>query len=130
MSPKSTARRIALEVILWAVSLRLVMVFASAGWAKLDPASGWARAFATWGYPPWFRMSIGGMEVAAAFLLLWPRAAAYGAAIIIVVMLGGMGTHVFVEHRPSRVASELVHLVFACTVLAGRWQARIRRLTR
>ncbi len=94
MSPKSRALRIGLEVLLWAVCLRLVMVFARAGWAAL--------------------------------LLLWPRAAAYGAAIISVVMLGGMGTHVLVEHRPSRVTSEFVHLVVASIVLAGRWQIRIK----
>jgi uncharacterized membrane protein YphA (DoxX/SURF4 family) len=130
MSPKSRALRIGLEVLLWAVCLRLVMVFARAGWDKFDPTSGWAKAFTYWGYPVWFRILIGVLEIGAAPLLLWPRAAAYGAAIIIVVMLGGMGTHVFVEHRPARVTSELVHLVFASIVLAGRWQVRIKRLTR
>lgn len=122
--------RIGLEVLLWAVCLRLVMIFAGAGWDKFDPTSGWARAFTNWGYPDWFRILIGVLEIGAALLLLWPGAAAYGAALIIVVMLGGMGTHVFVEHRPSRVTSELVHLVFASIVLAGRWQVRIKRLTR
>jgi uncharacterized membrane protein YphA (DoxX/SURF4 family) len=122
--------RIGLEVLLWAVCLRLVMVFAQAGWAKFAPTSGWAKAFTYWGYPVWFRILIGVLEIGAALLLLWPRAAAYGAAIIIVVMLGGMGTHVFVEHRPSRVTSEFVHLVFASIVLVGRWQVRIKRLTR
>jgi uncharacterized membrane protein YphA (DoxX/SURF4 family) len=130
MSPKSRASRVALEVLLWAVCLRLVMVFARAGWDKFDPASGWTRAFAHWGYPFWFQILIGVLEIAAALLLLWPRAAAYGAAIITVVMLGGMATHVFVEHRPSRVSSELLHLVFASIVLAGRWQVRIKPLTR
>jgi putative oxidoreductase len=122
--------RIGLEVLLWAVSLRLVMVLAPAGWDKFDAASGWAKAFTYWGYPVWFRILIGVLEIGAALLLLWPRVAAYGAAIVIAVMLGGMGTHVFVEHRPSRVTSELVHLVFASIVLAGRWQVRIKRLTR
>jgi len=127
VSPKFRALRIGLEVFLWLVCLRLVMVFARAGWDKFDAASGWAKAFANWGYPVWFRILIGVLEIGATLLLLWPRAAAYGAAIIIVVMLGGMGTHVFVEHRPSRVTSELVHLVFASIVLAGRWQVRMKR---
>ena len=130
MSPKSRAVRIGLEILLWVLCLQLVLVFARAGWAKFDPSGGWAKAFALWGYPVWFRILIGILEIAAALLLLWPRAAAYGAAIIIAVMLGGMGTHVFVEHRPSRVTSELVQLVFASIVLSGRWQARIKRLTR
>jgi uncharacterized membrane protein YphA (DoxX/SURF4 family) len=130
MSPKSRALRIGLEVLLWAVSAQLILVFARAGWAKFDPSSGWARAFTYWGYPVWFRILIGVLEIGAALLLLWPRAAAYGAAIVIGVMLGGMGTHVFIEHRPSRVTSEIAQLVFASIIFAGRWQGRIKRLTR
>jgi uncharacterized membrane protein YphA (DoxX/SURF4 family) len=125
MTPKTRAARIGLEVALWALTALLVMVFVRAGVAKFDPASGWATAFAHWGYPVWFRVSIGILEVAAAALLLWPRSAAYGAILIIAVMLGGMGTHVFIEHRPSRVTSELGQLAFASVVLAGRWQSRI-----
>jgi hypothetical protein len=45
----------------------------------------------------------------AALLVVWPRNAAYGAAIIIVAMLGGIGTLVFIEHRPARVTSDLLH---------------------
>ena len=74
----------------------------------------------------WFRVLIGCLEIAAVVLLVWPRTAAYGAAIIIVVMLGGMATHVLVEHRPARVTSELGQLTFASVVLAGRWRVRIR----
>lgn len=122
--------RIGLEVLLWALCLRLVMVFAPAGWDKFDAASFWAKAFTHWGYPDWFRILIGVLEIGSALLLLWPRVAAYGAAVIMVVMLGGMGTHVFVEHRPSRVTSELVHLVFASIVLTGRWRMRMKRSKR
>jgi hypothetical protein len=70
-------------------------------------------------------MLIGVIELAAAALLLWPRTAAYGAMLIIVVMLGGMGTHVFVEHRPAGVTSELAQVIFSSVVLAGRWRRRL-----
>jgi uncharacterized membrane protein YphA (DoxX/SURF4 family) len=126
MSQKGLTGRIAFEVLQWGLSIFLILVFAKAGWAKFDASSGWARAFSFWGYPTWFRELIGGLELAAAALLIWPRAAAYGAVIVIVVMLGGMGTHVLVEHRPSGVTNELGQVVFAVTVLAGRWQRRIR----
>jgi uncharacterized membrane protein YphA (DoxX/SURF4 family) len=125
MSPKNRGLRIALEILLWALTARLIMVFARAGWDKFDSSSGWARAFAFWHYPVWFRLLIGVLEIGAAPMLVWPRTAAYGAAIVIIVMAGGMGTHVFIEHRPSRVTSELVHFIFASIVLAGRWRARI-----
>lgn len=127
MGGNRRAGRIAFEVVIWALSLLLIMVFVRAGWAKFDDSSGWARAFRVWGYPVWFRMIVGAMELAAAVLLVWPRTAAYGAALIIVVMLGGMGTHVFVEHRPARVTSELGQLTFSSIVLAGRWRRRFTR---
>ena len=130
MSAKTRAWRIGLEVVLWALSILLIMVFARAGWAKFDDSSGWAKAFSTWGYPVWFRILIGVLEVGAAILLLWPRTAAYGAAIIIVVMLGGMGTHVFVEGRPARAVSEVGQFVFASIVFAGRYRRLINPLSR
>jgi len=125
MSPTTRGRRIALEVLLWIFAAMLILVFVPAGWDKFDPSSGWARAFAFWHYPVWFRLLIGALEIAAAVLLLWPRTAAYGAAIIVVVMAGGMGTHVLIEHRPSRATSELLQFIFASIVLAGRWRTRI-----
>ena len=126
MSPKSRAVRVSLEVALWVLAALLIFVFARAGLAKFDSASGWSRAFAHWGYPVWFRVLIGVLEVSAAALLLWPRTAAYASVIIIVVMLGAMGTHAFVEHRPERAANELGQLVFASLVGAGRWRVRKR----
>jgi putative oxidoreductase len=125
MSAATRGRRIALEVLLWVLAAMLFMVFVRAGWDKFDPSSGWARAFRAWGYPVWFRILIGVLELLAALLLVWPRTAAYAAAIIIVVMLGGMGTHAFVEHRPSGATSELLHLIVASLVLAGRWRTRL-----
>jgi uncharacterized membrane protein YphA (DoxX/SURF4 family) len=130
MRVKDQWLRIGREVLLWALAAMLIMVFVRAGLDKFDASSGWARAFNVWGYAVWFRILIGVLEIGAALLLLWPRTAAYGAAIIILVMLGGMGTHIFVEHRPSRVTSELLHFIFASMVLAGRWRTRIRPWTR
>jgi putative oxidoreductase len=125
MSQQGLTRRIAVEVLQWGLSIFLILVFARAGWAKFDASSGWARAFSFWGYPVWFRELIGGLELAAAALLVWPRTAVYGAAIVIVVMLGGMGTHALIEHRPSAVTNELGQVVFGVIVLAGRWRRRI-----
>ena len=125
MTHRNRVLAIGLEVLLWALSVMLILVFARAGWDKFDAGSGWARAFAFWGYPVWFRLTIGALELGAAALLLWPRTAAYGAAIIVIIMLGGMGTHIFVERRPARATSELTQLVFASGVLAGRWTSRI-----
>jgi uncharacterized membrane protein YphA (DoxX/SURF4 family) len=126
---RSRAVRIGLEVVLWTLTAWLAFVFVRAGFAKFDPTSGWSTAFAHWGYPVWFRVLIGVVEVAAAALLLWPRTASWGAMLIVAVMLGGMGTHVFIEHRPARATSELMPLVLASIIIAGRWQSRIKPRT-
>jgi hypothetical protein len=47
-------------------------------------AAGWSVRRGSWlfssGYPIWFRVLIGVLEIAAAALLVWPRTAAVGAA--------------------------------------------------
>jgi uncharacterized membrane protein YphA (DoxX/SURF4 family) len=109
------------DVALWVVSAFLVYVFARQGWAKFSDSSGWARAFATWHYPVWFRILIGVCETAAAVLLLTRRTASIGAAIIAVVMLGGMGTHLY-WGQPRQMTSEVLPLTLSLVVFFGRWR--------
>src|SRR4029079_4096975 len=101
--------------------LFLAWVFAHQGWAKFSDGSGWARAFAHWHFPVWFRILIGVVEVTAALLLLTRRTAPWGAALIVAVMLGGMGTHLY-WGNPAQMTSELLPLVLAVVVLVGRWR--------
>jgi putative oxidoreductase len=113
------AVRVAREIVLWLMSLQLVLVFLRAGFDKMHSNGGWARAFAHWGYPPWFRLAIGGLEIAAALLLLTPRTTRYGAVIIAIVMLGGMYTHVS-HHEARHVLSEVLPLLFSTILFLGR----------
>ena len=112
-------RRIALEVILWVFALFLAWVFVRQGIAKFSDDSGWARAFRAWHFPVWFRLGIGVAETVAAALLLTRRTAFAGAAIIIAVMLGAMGTHIW-WGRPGQVTSEVLPLTLATVVAIGR----------
>jgi putative oxidoreductase len=107
------------DIALWVPTLFLVYVFARQGAAKFSDSSGWARAFAVWHFPVWFRILIGVCETSAALLLLWRRTASIGAAIIAVVMLGGMGTHIY-WGRPQQVTSEVMPLLLSLIVLFGR----------
>lgn len=111
--------KVAKEVALWVICLFLAYVFLKAGGQKFSDSSGWARAFQMWGYPTWFRILIGVTEVAAAIVVLYPRTASLGAAMIIIVMLGGMATHV-ATGRPKQVTSEVFPLTLATLVLIGR----------
>jgi putative oxidoreductase len=116
---RQTVVRVAREVGKWIPVVLLLFIFLPQGWAKFSDTSGWARAFRIWGYPDWFRITIGVMELLAALVLLWPRTAALGALTIIVIMLGGMGTHLVLEHG-RHMTSEVVPLTLATIVLIVR----------
>jgi len=112
-------KEVALEIVLWVFALFLTWVFIRQGLAKFDDTSGWARAFRTWHFPVWFRILIGVLETSAALLLLWKGTAFAGAIIIMVVMLGAMGTHVY-WGRPGQVTSEILPLFLSTMVALGR----------
>ena len=116
---KAQAVRVVKIIGMWIPAILLVLVFARQGWAKFDNASGWAVAFRHWGYPDWFRVTIGIMELTAVVLLLLGRTAAFGAILIILVMLGAEGTHLIFD-RGQHMTSEVVPLVLATIVLVVR----------
>jgi uncharacterized membrane protein YphA (DoxX/SURF4 family) len=76
----------------WLLGLYFARMYLEMGWVKFDPAGFWSAAFARWGYPPWFRILIGGLEVAGGVCLVVPWLASYGAVVLVVVMLGAWGT--------------------------------------
>jgi putative oxidoreductase len=119
-------RKVVLEIVLWVFALFLAWVFSRQGITKFSETSGWAQAFRAWHFPVWFRMLIGGAEVAAAVLLLTRRTAFAGALIIIVIMLGAMATHVY-WGRPGQVTSEILPLFLASMVALGRRKSFILR---
>ena len=111
-------------IVAWIATVLLTLIFVPAGWQKFSDHSGWAVAFRHWGYPTWFRVLIGVMELGGVALLLTGRWAVAGATLIVVVMLGGMGTHVAFDGG-RHITSEVVPLVLASLVLWMRvWRAR------
>ena len=70
----STPRRLRLAAA-WLLGLYFASLLVPAGWDKLVPGGSWAEPFAHWGYPAWFRILIGALEVAGAAALLVPRVA-------------------------------------------------------
>jgi uncharacterized membrane protein YphA (DoxX/SURF4 family) len=77
----------------WLVALALAVVFARAGYAKLAGHAGEVRAFARWGYPPWFRIMMGAAEVTTALVLLIPRLRILGALGVGGTMAGAIFTY-------------------------------------
>ena len=103
----------------WLPAILLILIFARQGWSKFSDTSGWAVAFRHWGYPEWFRITIGVLELGAVGLLALGRTAAFGAIIIIVLMLGAWATHLIFDGG-RHMTSEVVPLVLASVVLIVR----------
>jgi len=110
-------------IVLYLISAFLVMVFLKAGWPKFSDSSGWARAFARWGFPVWFRVLIGAVEVLGALLLLVPQTAIYAAGALAVIMLGAMGTHV-AHGDPTAVYHEAFPLALLGVVMYLHWRRK------
>ena len=104
---------------MWLPAILLVLIFGRQGWSKFSDTSGWAIAFRHWGYPDWFRVTIGILELSAVVLLALGRTAAFGAVVIIVVMLGAWATHLIFDGG-RHMTSEVVPLVLASIVLIVR----------
>ena len=104
---------------LWLATLALAAVFFWTGVRKLLGAGGWVAGFTRWGYPPWFRILIGVVEVGSAMLLLVPRLATLGALTIAVTMVGAIAT--LLAHGAPSVATPLVCL---CVAVAVGWARR------
>jgi putative oxidoreductase len=126
---KATFIKIAKVVGAWLPAILLILIFARQGWAKFSDTSGWAAAFRHWGYPDWFRVMIGVLELAGVVLLILGRTAAFGAMIIIVVMLGAWATHLIFDGG-RHMTSEVVPLVLASVVLIVRRQQLTHALAR
>lgn len=94
-------------------------VFLMAGIAKLAGADPMVATFDQIGIGQWFRYVTGGLEVACAILLLIPRVAVIGAALLAVTMVGAIVTHVFIIGGSPAVP---IALLMITSVVA--WQRR------
>jgi len=83
------------KVIVWTVTIFTAAVMLLAGVGKITQPEFWQQQFINaWGLPGWLATVIGLAEITGAVLLLAPRTAVYGGAIIASVMIGASATHV------------------------------------
>jgi uncharacterized membrane protein YphA (DoxX/SURF4 family) len=94
----STAKMIAL----WTVTGLLGGMFILAGSLKFVDA-GMAEQFTRWGYPDWFHVFTGLIELTCGLLLLVPRTAFYAACGLAGVMIGATYTHLFHHEYPQAI---------------------------
>ena len=100
-------------IALWVASVAVALLLLAAGLPKVLGQGGWGARFANWGYPSGFVGLIGAVEVAGAVMLLVPKVAVLGAAILGVVMLGAAGTHLVHGETPRIAMPALLCVLLA-----------------
>lgn len=99
-----------LAVTLTVLRWLLAAFFVFAATRNLGGDQQMASDFARWGYPDWFRVTTALLQIVGAALLLTPRTAFYGAALLSCVLVGAVFTHAL--HDP------LATIVFPAVFLA------------
>ncbi len=84
------------NIALWALQISTALLFLPGAVAKLAGAAPMVATFEQVGLGQWFRYFTGGLEVVFAILLLIPRTATAGAALLAATMLGAIATHLFI----------------------------------
>jgi uncharacterized membrane protein YphA (DoxX/SURF4 family) len=79
--------------------------------------------FVAWGYPAWFSMVIGGLELLAAVMLVLPRRRFLGAALLMFILTGAVATHIINHDSLADSVSAPVHLVLAGILALAYWPA-------
>src|SRR5262249_35743622 len=108
------ARRIAT----WALKAALTYVFVSAGVLKLMGVRIFVQEFHRFGYPDWFRLLIGAVEVAGGLLLLPSRTAPFARAVLAIVMVGAAVSHLI--HHEIVMAGLPLMLLLLLAALGGK----------
>lgn len=115
------------QIALWVLTALLAFVFISAGAFKLSGAQLAVDNFRKWGYPDWFRVATGIIEVSGALLLLVPRAAWLAAALLSCTMIGAAATHIHSGEFPNLPLPIVLLLLLIVLGWARRPQLEPRR---
>jgi putative oxidoreductase len=96
---------------LWILQISAAAAFLAAGSAKLLGNPLMVILFAQIGAGEWFRYVTGAIEIGSAILLLIPRTAFYGAALLVCTMFCAVMAHLFLVGGNPMPASALLLIV-------------------
>jgi hypothetical protein len=105
----------------WALRVGVALVFAVFAVEKLV-GSNWIALFGAIGLGQWFRYFTGAVQLAGALLLLVPRTARIGGALIGSTMVGAMAIHVAV--LDTGVGGAIIPAALLPLVVAAAWKGR------
>jgi putative oxidoreductase len=88
---------IAFDPIDWALRLGVGLVFVGIGCEKVFPGrdSYWIKLFTDIGFGLWFMYLTGTVQIIGGLLMILPRTAVFGAALLGCTMIGAIVTHLF-----------------------------------
>jgi uncharacterized membrane protein YphA (DoxX/SURF4 family) len=123
-TPSRTWRRHALTGLCWLLALS----FVAGALAKFAPGETFAGApyseqFKDWGYPAWFRFVVGSGELVGAVLLLVPRRRFLGAALLGVILVGAVLTHIL---NQNSLGESIMAPICLALVSIVAWASRPR----
>jgi putative oxidoreductase len=111
-------------VFSWILQVIVGIAFMPIGLGKFSNPM-WVRGFERWGYPDWFRILIGVVEVACGLLLLVPRLTSYAALLLVAVMIGALATHAMAGQDWIRPVPHMtILLLLAWLRWPSRWRSR------
>lgn len=107
-------------IAIWIVSVLLAAMFVMSGGMKLINPAQASGMFVNYGYPAWFALVIGAVEVIGGVLLLVPRVAFYAAGALAVVMAGAAFTHLKTAGEAPRAIVPIVLLLLSIVIALAR----------
>jgi len=118
-----SSRRRSDKIAYWILAVLLTLTFVPGGWPKINPDAAMIGRFADWGYGVWFCRLIGVLEVLGGLLVLVPRLASFGAAVLSIVMAGAIYTHLSTGIGTPGAAIQylLLGVAFGLLMLRDRW---------
>jgi uncharacterized membrane protein YphA (DoxX/SURF4 family) len=117
----------AMNIVLWILQILGAAMFLMAGGNKLAGNEQMVGMFEAISIGQWFRYLTGGIEVAAAILLLIPRFSGIGALLLIPTMIGAILTHLFIVGGSP--AMPVILLVVMTIIAYGRRDRTLKLLS-
>jgi len=116
------------RIALWILGALPALGMGLAGGAKFFPATHWQDYFVNWGYPRWFALVTGTLEVTGAILTFMPRFALYGASMLAAIMAGAAITLQLHRSTPPgwTPTTPAVYVAIFSLVALLRWRERAR----
>lgn len=94
------------NIAAWILQVLVGLEFLIAGLAKFTNAKYWGTQFESWGFPDYFYLVIGGLELILAIFVFFPKYSAKAAIGLGIIMLGATLTHAV--HQENRVWVTLI----------------------